>query len=156
HSSINSAQLSIAPATRPMHETLQNVSISSNTNRFASRVAAPLQSVSMRETQAHTRLKQRRIQCGYATAKAFAEANGFSEFTYRAHESGARGLKASTARRYAKALSVSWSWLMGADAEPPPAPAAPSADDVERRETLLIKAIEAGLQARGAKLSPTE
>ena len=47
-----------------------------------------------------------------ATAKAFADKNGIPQPTYAMHETAKRGLRARTARRYAKLLGVRVAWLL--------------------------------------------
>jgi len=63
----------------------------------------------------HERLQQARLNAGYSTASAAAEAFGWAASTYLGHENGSRGLRTDAAKRYARAFGVSWTWLMGAD-----------------------------------------
>ena len=58
------------------------------------------------------RLRSAREGAGYATAADAANAFGWNEVTYRAHESGQNGFKLSLARRYAKAFCVNVAWLV--------------------------------------------
>lgn len=58
------------------------------------------------------RLRQAREGAGYDTATAAAEAFGWKQVTYLAHEGGRRGLRQDAAERYAKAFRVSPEWLM--------------------------------------------
>ena len=97
----------------------------------------------------HRRLKEARLGAGHRSAAAFARANGFNPVTYRAHESGTRGLSVEAARAYAAALGVSASWLLigeetvaepAADVAPAEAgaaaPAAARRDEDREAETL--------------------
>lgn len=71
------------------------------------------------------RLKRARIARGFADAADAARAFGWNVVTYRAHESGARGIK-KVAERYAKALGTTAAWLVYGQGDPPanaPAPA---------------------------------
>lgn len=58
------------------------------------------------------RLQWARKRAGYESAAAFARAKNLSEVTYRAHESGRRGIPASRAFNYARALKVGASWIL--------------------------------------------
>jgi SOS-response transcriptional repressor LexA len=53
------------------------------------------------------RLKQLRMDKGFASAKEAADAFGWNEVTYRSHENGTRNIPWSAARRYALAFSTS-------------------------------------------------
>lgn len=73
---------------------------------------------------------------GYPTPTEAAQAFGWSDVTYRAHENGGRGIKPAVAERYAKAFRVKASWiLLGDGAEPAadsiPPKAAPAPYQVE-------------------------
>ncbi len=58
------------------------------------------------------RLQWARKRAGYESAAAFARAKNLNEVTYRAHESGNRGIPASRAFDYARALKVGASWIL--------------------------------------------
>lgn len=72
------------------------------------------------ETQGQ-RLTHARKRAGFRTASAAARALGVPEVTYRAHESGIRGLSEAAARNYGYAYGVNWAWLITGDGsiEPP-------------------------------------
>jgi len=61
------------------------------------------------------RLKWARERAGYKQAKDAVEAFGWTASTYYGHENGDRSFKAETAKRYAQAFNVPWTWLMGDD-----------------------------------------
>lgn len=61
------------------------------------------------------RLAYARRRAGYRSASAAARALGVPEVTYRAHESGARGLSEVVARTYAHLFHVNWAWLITGD-----------------------------------------
>ena len=61
------------------------------------------------------RLAYARRCAGYRSASSAARALGVPEVTYRAHESGARGLSESVARTYAHMFHVNWAWLVTGD-----------------------------------------
>lgn len=65
--------------------------------------------------KAGDRLKEARLAAGYDTAIAACEAFGWKEITYRAHESGGRGMRKDVAQRYARAFKVSPAWLLIGD-----------------------------------------
>ncbi|MCZ8323912.1 MAG: helix-turn-helix transcriptional regulator [Sphingomonadaceae bacterium] len=58
------------------------------------------------------RLRQARINCGFATAKDAATAIGTLVSTYIHHENGTRGISASRAALYAKSFNVTEEWLL--------------------------------------------
>ena len=58
------------------------------------------------------RLQWARLQAGYKSPRAAARARGWNENTYRAHESGRNRYREVEAKRYGRAFSVSWVWLM--------------------------------------------
>ena len=60
-----------------------------------------------------------RRKAGFADATAAANAFGINENTYRSHENGARGLKAGTAKRYAKVFHTSAAWLLTGEGDGP-------------------------------------
>jgi len=64
------------------------------------------------------RLKWARERAGFGSAAEAARALDASDVTYRAHEAGTRGLDQPTAKRYAKALRVSWVWLLTGEGAP--------------------------------------
>lgn len=57
------------------------------------------------------RLKEARIDAGYASAAKAAEAMGVRPSTYQAHENGSRGFKRESVIRYARFFKVSLPWL---------------------------------------------
>lgn len=65
----------------------------------------------MKETPAD-RLKALREK-RFDTAKAAAEAFGWNEVTYRAHEAGTRNMPVSTARKYALAFQTTAAYILG-------------------------------------------
>ena len=65
------------------------------------------------------RLQQARALAGYETATDAAKALGWNETTYRAHESGRRGLKNDVAVQYAKTFGVDEAWLITGKGTPP-------------------------------------
>lgn len=79
------------------------------------------------------RLRKAREMRGFANPTDAAQAFGWPEVTYRAHENGGRGIKPAVAERYAKALRVKASWILLGDGDQPsaddikPTPAAPAA-----------------------------
>lgn len=58
------------------------------------------------------RLQEARRKAKYESPTDAARAFGWNEVTYRAHESGLRGLRRDTALRYAKAFKVPAEWLL--------------------------------------------
>ena len=68
---------------------------------------------------ASERLKHARTRAGFSSAVAFAREKSLPEVTYRAHESGTRNFKIDSAKAYAKALGVTWQWLMFGDEHDP-------------------------------------
>lgn len=75
------------------------------------------------------RLKKAREMRGYPSPTEAAQAFGWPEVTYRAHENGGRGIKAPVAERYAKAFRVKAGWILLGDdrADDLNEPAAPPA-----------------------------
>ncbi|WP_292982776.1 MULTISPECIES: LexA family transcriptional regulator [unclassified Oceanicaulis] len=67
----------------------------------------------------YERLQAARRCAGYANATDAARAFGWNETTYRAHESGRRGLKNEVAVRYAKAFRTDEAWLLTGKGTPP-------------------------------------
>jgi phage repressor protein C with HTH and peptisase S24 domain len=67
-------------------------------------------------SEIHNRLKQARIEAGFAHAADAARAFGWNPVTYRAHEASDRGLKIDVATRYARAFRISTAWLLTGDA----------------------------------------
>jgi transcriptional regulator with XRE-family HTH domain len=59
------------------------------------------------------RLKELRIAKGFETAKDAAEAFGWSEVTYRAHEAGGRNITLAAARKYALAFRSTPNHILG-------------------------------------------
>lgn len=59
------------------------------------------------------RLRRARIDAGYQSAQAAADAYGWSSAAYRHHENGTRGFDFASAQRYGKAFKVTAGWLMG-------------------------------------------
>jgi phage repressor protein C with HTH and peptisase S24 domain len=66
----------------------------------------------------HDRLVLARIKAGHETAADAARVFGWSPITYRAHESGLRGLRRDAAARYAVAFNVSEAWLLTGEGGP--------------------------------------
>ncbi len=64
------------------------------------------------------RLIQARKAKGYESATAAAEAHGWKEPTYLAHENGTRGIGRKVGE-YAKAYGVSVGWLLNGEGLPP-------------------------------------
>ncbi|MBD8878623.1 helix-turn-helix domain-containing protein [Roseibium polysiphoniae] len=60
----------------------------------------------------HSRLRQARINAGYRSAAAAADAIGVTLSTYTSHENGNRAYSSDTATCYAKGLGVSPNWLL--------------------------------------------
>ncbi|MBD8556331.1 helix-turn-helix transcriptional regulator [Rhizobium sp. CFBP 8762] len=60
----------------------------------------------------HDRLRQARIDAGYKTAAAAANALGITASTYRAHENGQNKFELEEAEVYGKRFNVSPLWLM--------------------------------------------
>jgi len=84
------------------------------------------------------RLIQAREAAGFTSAAHFARTHGLSEATYRAYESGTRGLKPAVAERLAGLLNVSASWLLlGTDKDGAPPPAPPKRQVDGARRTIL-------------------
>jgi transcriptional regulator with XRE-family HTH domain len=73
--------------------------------------------------QSHERLRHARERAGYVRGTDAARAFGWPLSTYLGHENGSRGITKEAAERYAKALKVTWEWLMGSDDEHGGAPA---------------------------------
>lgn len=67
-----------------------------------------------RMESASSRLKWAREHAGYKTAREAVEAFGFTQSTYYGHENGDRTFSDETAKRYAQAFNVPWTWLRGA------------------------------------------
>lgn len=61
---------------------------------------------------ASDRLKRARIDRGFDSAVATADAMGISRATYMSHENGTRGLPAVRAAQYARFLGVTPEWLL--------------------------------------------
>lgn len=66
---------------------------------------------SLMTEEIHNRLMKARVDAGFRTAIDASRRFGWNEFTYRAHESGLRGVKQKTIKEYAKAYKVSEAWL---------------------------------------------
>jgi hypothetical protein len=64
------------------------------------------------------RLKQAREQAGFKHATDAARAFGWNEITYRAHETGGRGLRKDAAERYARAFRRPVEWLLWGKGKP--------------------------------------
>jgi len=58
------------------------------------------------------RLKEARTKAGYAGPQDAAKAMGMNRYTYTQHESGLRGIKQSSAERYAAFFRVDLAWLL--------------------------------------------
>jgi phage repressor protein C with HTH and peptisase S24 domain len=59
------------------------------------------------------RLRRARLDAGFSSAQAAAEAFGWAAAAYRHHENGTRGFDFATAQRYGRAYRVQAAWLMG-------------------------------------------
>ncbi|MEM8615335.1 MAG: helix-turn-helix domain-containing protein [Pseudomonadota bacterium] len=60
----------------------------------------------------HERLRTARIEAGYATARAAAEAFGWNSNTVSSNENGNRTFGREAAARYARAYHVDLGWLL--------------------------------------------
>jgi hypothetical protein len=59
------------------------------------------------------RLAFARLSAGFETARAFSDRHKIPQATYHNHESGGRGIKDKTARKYAKLLgNCDYRWIM--------------------------------------------
>lgn len=58
------------------------------------------------------RLKQARIEAGFATAKIFAETFNLKISTYALHEAGTRGMSLDVIELYASLLKININWLL--------------------------------------------
>ncbi len=65
------------------------------------------------------RLRAARRRAGFASAAVAARTFGWSEVTYRAHENGLRGIRATVAEHYAAHLNVSLAWLLTGEGRQP-------------------------------------
>lgn len=90
------------------------------------------------------RLRRARIDAGYQSAQAAADAFGWPIAAYRHHENGTRGFDFATAQRYGKAFKVQAAWLMGEGsmATAPDVPAMISSADGDG--TISLKRINLG------------
>jgi transcriptional regulator with XRE-family HTH domain len=61
------------------------------------------------------RLKKAREKAGYTSASEFCKEHSFTVEHYQEHEIGQRGIKASFAQRYCKALKIPLDWLILGD-----------------------------------------
>lgn len=67
---------------------------------------------------AHERLRQARVNAGFANMADAARRFGWEITTYRGHENGSRGIKRPSAEAYARAYRVPVAWLMFGEGEP--------------------------------------
>jgi phage repressor protein C with HTH and peptisase S24 domain len=65
------------------------------------------------------RLRNARELRGFPTPTEAAQAFGWNEVTYRAHENGGRGIKQPVAEKYASAFRVKAGWILFGDGEAP-------------------------------------
>ena len=65
----------------------------------------------------HSRLRQARINAGYRSAAAAADAMNMSHSTYQAHENGNRNFDTDDAVQYSRVFNVSSSWLLSGNGE---------------------------------------
>ncbi|MEG8021821.1 hypothetical protein [Sphingomonas aerolata] len=89
------------------------------------------------------RLREARVQAGYASAAAAAAAFGFGVSTLTSHENGTRGYDIDAAVRYGRAFKVNPGRLLGLDTIDTPAfrmPREPASKMIE-----VIGAVEAGV-----------
>lgn len=84
------------------------------------------------------RLRQARLAAGYDSARAAARAFGWNEETYKAHESGARGLRQPVAKRYADALRITLAWLLLGEGEGPRRGSRPEVKEPSRAEMMPL------------------
>jgi len=66
----------------------------------------------------HERLQWMRRQRGYEHAADAAQAFGWNEVTYRAHEAGDRGIRHAVAEKYSKAFRYNLSWFLTGKGSP--------------------------------------
>jgi hypothetical protein len=83
------------------------------------------------DTAQAERLKAARIAAGHASARAAAEAHGWSVDTYAQHENGTRGLT-SMAETYARAYRVTTAWLLTGSGPGPNQPRAREGEELLR------------------------
>lgn len=65
------------------------------------------------------RLQAAREAFGFSSARSAAQAFGWKESTYGAHENGQNGFNPETARKYARAFNVSAAWLLTGEGRGP-------------------------------------
>ncbi|TNF19167.1 MAG: XRE family transcriptional regulator [Rhodobacteraceae bacterium] len=65
----------------------------------------------------HERLRQARINAGFATVADAAKAFGWKYPTYAGHENGHRGMKTHDVKKYADAFKVTEVWLLTGKSE---------------------------------------
>jgi SOS-response transcriptional repressor LexA len=87
-----------------------------------------------------SRLRQARVNAGFATMADAIRECGWPKETYKAHESGRNGFDTAQARQYARRYKVSPAWLMtGIDsAEPEHVPVAPVIGEVAAGRWLNV------------------
>lgn len=92
-----------------------------------------------RMTEMHERLQEARRAAGFEKASDAAQAFGWAYSTYAGHENGSRGIKAQTAREYARRFKVSPEWLLfGAGGLETPMPARVENGDPVPDQTTLV------------------
>jgi hypothetical protein len=96
---------------------IHNVSDKGNRGLIQS-VAMKKENRSVDRYQQASRLRQARLQAGYATAAAFARAHGLGEADYRHKENANRGISVADAKAYASILApkigahFTWSYIL--------------------------------------------
>lgn len=98
------------------------------------------------------RLRRARIDAGYESAQAAAEAFGWHAGAYRHHENGTRGFDVETAKRYARALKVNPGWLLALDTIKAPQPIA----DQGGQELEVAGLVQAGIWREQAELPASD
>lgn len=88
------------------------------------------------------RLKELRVKRNFETAKAAADAYGWNEVTYRAHENGGRNIPIHTARKYALAYGSSAQYILGIGSQ--------SADQKDGTAPQLVSVRVVGKASAGA------
>lgn len=71
-------------------------------------------------TDQHERLRRARIDAGFKSAAAAADAFGWKISTYRHHENSTRGFGQDHAKAYGRAFNVSPAWLLGIEGDREP------------------------------------
>jgi hypothetical protein len=104
------------------------------------------------DTERANRLFAARRAAGFKSARQAAQKCGWSEATYRAHETATRHLKDGTARQYAKAFGVAAAWLLKGEGTGPKVDTARDEKFAVRKYHSLKDARENPLAAAGKRL----